>query len=82
MRSDRPALWRRPLLVVIRSRGSWARAYARRQLRLARHPEPAFLPGFMEVVETGIRNVHALQSRLWKVKQLCHQLVQHAATPE
>lgn len=35
MRSDRPPLWRRPLLVVIRSRGSWARAYTRRQLRLA-----------------------------------------------
>ena len=35
MRSDRPPLWRRPLLLVIRSRGSWARAYARRQLRLA-----------------------------------------------
>lgn len=35
MRRDRPALWRRPMLVVVRSRGSWARAYARRQLRLA-----------------------------------------------
>ena len=35
MRADRPALWRRPLLVVVRSRSSWARAYTRRQLRLA-----------------------------------------------
>jgi hypothetical protein len=35
VRSERPPLWRRPLLVVVRSRGSWARAYARRQLRLA-----------------------------------------------
>lgn len=35
MRRDRPALWRRPMLVVLRSRASWARAYARRQLRLA-----------------------------------------------
>ncbi|MDX6230512.1 MAG: hypothetical protein QOI76_3902 [Frankiales bacterium] len=35
VRADRPALWRRPLLVVIRSRGTWARAYTRRQLRLA-----------------------------------------------
>jgi hypothetical protein len=35
VRKDRPALWRRPLLMVIRSRGSWARAYTRRQLRLA-----------------------------------------------
>ena len=35
MRADRPALWRRPMLIVLRSRGSWARAYARRQLRLA-----------------------------------------------
>ena len=35
MRSDRPALWRRPMLVVLRSRAGWARAYARRQLRLA-----------------------------------------------
>lgn len=35
MRGDRPALWRRPMLVVLRSRASWARAYARRQLRLA-----------------------------------------------
>lgn len=35
MRTDRPPLWRRLLLVVVRSRSSWARAYARRQLRLA-----------------------------------------------
>jgi hypothetical protein len=35
VRKDRPALWRRPLLVLLRSRGSWARAYTRRQLRLA-----------------------------------------------
>jgi hypothetical protein len=35
VRSDRPALWRRPLLLVIRKRGGWARSYARRQLRLA-----------------------------------------------
>ena len=35
MRGDRPPLWRRPLLLVLRSRAGWARAYARRQLRLA-----------------------------------------------
>jgi hypothetical protein len=35
VRADRPALWRRPLLMLLRTRGSWARAYARRQLRLA-----------------------------------------------
>ena len=35
MRTDRPPLWRRPLLVLVRSRSSWARAYTRRQLRLA-----------------------------------------------
>ncbi len=35
MRTDRPPLWRRPLLLVVRSRASWARAYTRRQLRLA-----------------------------------------------
>ncbi|BEP15229.1 hypothetical protein acdb102_35400 [Acidothermaceae bacterium B102] len=35
MRTDRPPLWRRPILVVVRSRSSWARAYTRRQLRLA-----------------------------------------------
>jgi hypothetical protein len=35
VRADRPALWRRPLLVLIRSRSGWARAYTRRQLRLA-----------------------------------------------
>ena len=35
MRGDRPTLWRRPVLVVLRSKAGWARAYARRQLRLA-----------------------------------------------
>jgi hypothetical protein len=35
VRTDRPPLWRRPLLVVVRSRSNWARAYIRRQLRLA-----------------------------------------------
>ena len=35
MRTDRPPLWRRPILVVVRSRSSWARAYTWRQLRLA-----------------------------------------------